>query len=115
MPCPTAGPLLDGTIVGVGPLIESAIDQLCAGGFVTGAACGSGLALAYETTDQGRGWFAFHHHHLHVSITSQGGFSAGSLVTRGKDACLSLAGCARPALDVDPRRVLYRPLLTRLH
>lgn len=99
----------------VGPLIESAIDQLCAGGFVTGAACGSGLALAYETTDQGRGWFAFHHHHLHVSITDQGGFSAGSLVTHGKDACLSLAGCARPALDVDPRRVLYRPLLTRLH
>lgn len=55
----------------VGPLVESALTQLCAGGWVSGAACGSaGPSLAYEVTDMGRGWFRFHHHHLHVSVSA---------------------------------------------
>ncbi|MBX3273444.1 MAG: hypothetical protein KF729_24485 [Sandaracinaceae bacterium] len=51
----------------VGPLVESAMSQLCAGGWITGTAC-TRHSVTYETTDMGRGWFRFHHHHLHVSI-----------------------------------------------
>lgn len=53
-----------------GPLIESAISQLCDTGWYSGPACRS-LSLAYETTDTGRGWFYFHHHHLHVSLSTR--------------------------------------------
>ena len=56
----------------IGPLVESAMDQLCDNGWLDNAACRGGRQLAYETTDQGRGWFYFHHHHLHVSITGPG-------------------------------------------
>ena len=47
----------------IGPLVESAMDQLCDTGWLDNAACRGGRQLAYETTDQGRGWFYFHHHH----------------------------------------------------
>lgn len=52
----------------VGPMIESALTQLCADGWVSGTAC-SRPSLAFEVTDMGRGWFAFHHHHLHISVS----------------------------------------------
>lgn len=52
----------------VGPLTDSALDQLCAGGWVSGTAC-SAPRVTYETTDMGRGWYRFHHHHLHVSVS----------------------------------------------
>lgn len=53
----------------VGPLVASALSQLCAGGWVSGAACGS-HSITWEATDGGRGWYYFHHHHLHVSVSA---------------------------------------------
>ena len=44
------------------------MSQLCAGGWITGTAC-TRHRVTYETTDMGRGWFRFHHHHLHVSVS----------------------------------------------
>src|SRR5690606_22791199 len=55
----------------VGPKVESAIDQLCSSGWLTGTACNGGLQLAYETTDNGAGWYHFHHHHLHISLLTR--------------------------------------------
>lgn len=52
----------------VGPLVESAMTQLCAEGWLT-TGCSS-RSVTYEETDMGRGWYAFHHHHLHVSVSS---------------------------------------------
>jgi hypothetical protein len=52
----------------VGPLLVNAIEDLCAAGWLTGAAC-NGMRLSYEETDQGAGWFQWHHHHLHLSGT----------------------------------------------
>jgi hypothetical protein len=54
----------------IGPLIESAVTKLCDEDWLTGPAC-SELELAYEQTDEGRGWYRFHHHHMHVSLTSR--------------------------------------------
>ncbi|MFO0680014.1 MAG: hypothetical protein U0169_26065 [Polyangiaceae bacterium] len=53
----------------VGPLVESTLATLCDRGFLAGRACTESLPLAYEPTDTGRGWFLFHHHHLHISLT----------------------------------------------
>ena len=50
----------------VGPLVVSAIEDLCVGGWLTGSAC-NGLRLAYDETDDDGGWYYWHHHHLHVS------------------------------------------------
>ncbi len=52
----------------VGPLVEPAIESFCADGTLPQAACDNLTRLAWETTDTGRGWFKFHHHHLHVSL-----------------------------------------------
>ncbi|MFT7579394.1 MAG: hypothetical protein ACI9MR_001058, partial [Myxococcota bacterium] len=54
----------------VGPLVDSAIAQLCSDGWLTGSQCASGQVITYETTDTGRGWFRFHHHHLHISLST---------------------------------------------
>lgn len=53
----------------VGPLVDSALTQLCADGWVSGAGCGS-HSITWEETDTGRGWFYFHHHHLHLSVSA---------------------------------------------
>ena len=53
----------------VGPLVDSAMSQLCGGGWLSGTACSSSR-MTYETTDMGRGWFYFHHHHLHISVSA---------------------------------------------
>ncbi len=52
----------------VGPLVEQAMDVLCGQGWLDGTPCTQNRALAYETTDQGQGWFYFHLHHLHISL-----------------------------------------------
>jgi hypothetical protein len=51
----------------VGPLVVSALGELCALGWLEPASCGN-VALAYETTNTGQGWFRFHHHHAHISL-----------------------------------------------
>lgn len=50
-----------------GPLLMSALDKLCDDGWLSAGACGD-VALAYETIDQGLGWYRFHHHHAHISV-----------------------------------------------
>ena len=65
----------------VGPLIEAAMPTLCANGWLPQKACNKvGQFLAYETTDQGMGWFLFHYHHSHVSLSdpSRGAPPAGA-------------------------------------
>ncbi|MGE0548177.1 MAG: hypothetical protein AB7R00_14020 [Kofleriaceae bacterium] len=51
----------------VGPLMLSALDTLCDNGWLSGTAC-TNIVLAYETTNNGQGWFQFHHHHQHLSL-----------------------------------------------
>ncbi len=76
----------------VGPLMEQAIDVLCGNGWVSGPACSPSRPLAYEVTDTGRGWFRFHHHHMHISF-EQVASGAPSLVgTSGREQCLT-PGC----------------------
>ena len=54
-----------------GPLLQSALGQLCDDGWLLADACDN-IVLAYETTDQGLGWFYFHHHHAHISLKQAG-------------------------------------------
>jgi len=58
-------------IIGVdgkaGPLLVSAINELCTTGWLNTAAC-QNISLGYEETNQGLGWYQFHHHHAHVSV-----------------------------------------------
>ena len=56
----------------IGEMVDSAITQLCSAGYLNGNACNPRLRqLAYETEDTGRGWFRFHHHHFHISLTTR--------------------------------------------
>ena len=94
-----------------GPLIESAIDQLCDAGYLTGSACSGGLSLAFETVDEGAGWFRFHHHHFHISLMSRPEAGLATFIPPprglGRFACLD-EGC-HTIVDVatDPRRRVY--------
>lgn len=53
----------------VGPLVVNALQQLCGAGWLRNSACRQ-PKLAFEVTDEGRGWFRFHHHHLHISLAA---------------------------------------------
>lgn len=91
----------------VGPIVESAMSQLCAGGWLSGTAC-SRHRVTWEATNMGRGWFNHHHHHLHVSVSAP----RASLTAR---AALSVDdvihdGCGgglhtHPDYDLDDARV----------
>ncbi len=87
----------------IGPLVESAFNDLCEAGWLSGSACFQ-PALAYEVTNQNYGWYYFHHHHFHVSITgSVGGFS---MIPTGlpRDFILPPKTLIRPSLPaIDPR------------
>ncbi len=50
-----------------GPVLLSALSTLCQQGWLSGLSCGN-VALAYETTNMGQGWYRFHHHHAHISL-----------------------------------------------
>jgi hypothetical protein len=52
----------------VGPLVIPEMQKLCDAGTLPKIACDRKGYLAYETTDTGKGWYLFHHHHLHVSL-----------------------------------------------
>jgi len=52
----------------IGPLVEEALNTLCEQGWLSVAACGR-VNLAYEVRDGGLGWYRFHHHHFHVSMS----------------------------------------------
>lgn len=53
----------------VGPLVADAMTELCSNGWGGALACNKRYTgyLAYETTNQGGGWYYTHQHHMHVS------------------------------------------------
>jgi hypothetical protein len=53
----------------VGPPVAAAMASLCQSGWLTQTACNNRSKMTYEVTDTGRGWFRFHHHHMHLSFT----------------------------------------------
>ncbi|MBK8995472.1 MAG: hypothetical protein IPM35_06965 [Myxococcales bacterium] len=56
----------------VGSLVENAMPALCSTGWLPAKACTVMKSkLAYEVTDTGMGWYLFHHHHLHLSVTGK--------------------------------------------
>lgn len=52
----------------IGPLVSPVLLDLCDEGVLPQSACDAKSKLAWETSDTGRGWYKFHHHHLHVSL-----------------------------------------------
>lgn len=53
----------------VGPLVQAELTKICAEGTLSEKACSRAKSgITFETTDQGRGWYLFHHHHFHVSL-----------------------------------------------
>jgi len=81
----------------VGLLLEHAFERLCDEGFLDedSAICRGHNKLAYETSDSGRGWYRFHHHHFHLS--TYGGKAARApgapgFVAGGFDECIT-PGC----------------------
>jgi hypothetical protein len=52
----------------IGPLVVPAMQALCDDGSLPKLSCDRKTMIAYETTDTGRGWYKFHHHHFHVSL-----------------------------------------------
>ena len=83
-----------------GGIIEAAIAQLCTDGWMSGASCND-VPLAYEVTDTGMGWFTFHHHHSHVSISPPSG-KAGR-PSRCLDAACTIG--SRKALPLPPHSI----------
>ena len=81
---------------------------MCSAGWINGNACRS-LRLAWEVTDEGRGWYRFHHHHFHISIS--GNKSAESW---DENVCLQ-PGCGADARIADPRIMLYPELRMPLY
>src|SRR5262249_5174558 len=57
-------------IVGVdgaaAPVLQAALRDLCRDGLVAPGACAM-VRLGFETEDTGRGWYAGHENHIHVS------------------------------------------------
>jgi hypothetical protein len=54
----------------IGALVTEAMQVLCADGWLPESNCSvvANYSLAYELTDGGAGWYAFHHHHMHLSL-----------------------------------------------
>ena len=75
----------------IGELVEQAFDVLCAQGWLTGPACTGQASLAYETVDEGRGWYRFHHHHFHISLWGVAS-SAPTLPNQSQRLC-KVRGC----------------------
>ncbi len=95
----------------IGPMVDSAITQMCNAGWLSGGACGNSK-ITYETTNQGQGWYYFHHHHFHVSSW---GTTGNGLNYYPENQGLCADGCVLPLPDMDPRRVINRSLKPRLH
>jgi len=55
-----------------GVAIDAALTRLCTDGWLpsTSAACGGRHSITYEVTDTMRGWYRFHHHHFHISVSA---------------------------------------------
>ncbi len=85
----------------IGLLAEAALTELCAGGWINNSACNR-TQITYETTDTGRGWYRFHHHHLHVSITGP-----GSRLSLPADQLCLTDGCQPMSLPHDDHRASW--------
>ncbi|MEE2788392.1 MAG: hypothetical protein VX589_13700 [Myxococcota bacterium] len=89
----------------IGELIDSAMDELCTAGYLTGTACQPRLRrLAFETTDMGQGWYRFHHHHLHISLSAPRNGS-GDVRYGPEYECLRADCGALPHWSEDMRRL----------
>jgi hypothetical protein len=74
----------------VGALAMQAMEVLCADGWLDAYACqAKDYLLAYEVTNTGKGWYNFHHHHLHISLKAWGAKPGMPVDT---EQCL-VAGC----------------------
>ncbi|MDF1562352.1 MAG: hypothetical protein P1V51_04870 [Deltaproteobacteria bacterium] len=51
-----------------GQILENALEQLCAEGWLPSATCSAGFPMTYEMINEGRGWYYHHHHHLHLAF-----------------------------------------------
>jgi hypothetical protein len=79
----------------VGQMVTSALNTLCEEGWLSGSSC-SNIPLAYEVTDEGNGWYLFHHHHFHTSFNNTDYGSKISTITN-KGMCL-VPGCDKESL-----------------
>ncbi|MDP7040207.1 MAG: hypothetical protein QGI45_13690 [Myxococcota bacterium] len=95
----------------IGPMVESAVTQMCNAGWISGNACATSK-LAYETSNQGQGWYYFHHHHFHVSNFASTG-NGLSFFPENKALCAD--GCVLPMRENDPRRFINKRLQVHLH
>ncbi len=88
----------------LGPLIGQAMDALCSAGFLDNGACNArSRAVTYEETDMGRGWFRFHHHHFHISLSDRRSAGLEARYSRER-ACLRADCLPLPPACLDPRR-----------
>jgi hypothetical protein len=92
-------------VVGVdgkaGPLLMSALQQLCDDNWLTSTACNN-ISLAFETTNQNQGWYYFHHHHSHLSLNQSGTLTSMVL------GCQNPYGCDPLARDISKRPRVHR-------
>lgn len=79
------------------PLINATKD-LCKRGVIKGNAC-RGLKLVFEETNQGNGWYAFHHHHMHVRLGSK---TSSNFVTINEGSTDNNASWYDPAQPGNP-------------
>jgi hypothetical protein len=83
-----------------GPMIMSALSQLCSSGWLSGLSCGN-VALAYETTNTGQGWYYHHHHHNHISLKQQ-------TFTDLMMGCENAFMCSPTVRDIAKRPMVHR-------
>lgn len=89
-------------VVGVdgkaGGMIEQAFEMLCAWGWIKEEAC-QVEKFAYEFVNEERGWYRFHHHHMHISFsgTSQG-YTAARSDVKDESLCIT-RDCDLEAID----------------
>ena len=69
-----------------GPPIAQARQILCSQGWLSGFACNNDC-LAYETENQGSGWFYFHHAVMHVSFDNPSCIPDCTGLECGNDGC----------------------------
>ena len=89
----------------IGVLVDSAIEQLCDARYLTGNACNPALRqITYEVEDNNRGWFRFHHHHFHISLTSRRAAGLGAIELPGHQKCFTSDCRGLPHYEDDPRK-----------
>lgn len=54
----------------IGLVLETALDQLVQAGWID-PGLRAQIPLAFEETNEGMGWYRYHHHHLHISLLSE--------------------------------------------